>query len=351
MEINKDKSQSSIWNIFYVVFNWIYKSEYPNELYTENMNDGEINDLLKGWEWILTSAEQFAQKQNEHRAKELINELKILKKMSNTISIRPKIGQLIQNYLNTLDKEILIKLINSRLDSSKRNNIIKTIIQKVQKKWLQTFIQLINKSYLNNHINLILNQNNKVSDSFIKHHIETLNKLKNNWYEEKYQKNICGELISLSFQSSHPSESKGLTYITLSDILWSIYLCLSRQLTDILNRPLFIIEIDILFTLINEISIELINEWIITIDITGNINTRSGLLPKKWKEDHIKHEIKIQQIKKLGVDAKFNDGPSDSLWRNHYFNSNVPDISLLDNQSFNQRKSLLQNNLIFRLNK
>ena len=46
-------------------------------------------------------------------------------------------------------------------------------------------------------------------------------------------------MASMAFHASHPATEKGLTIIIASDMLWSIHLSLSREISIELDRPTF----------------------------------------------------------------------------------------------------------------
>lgn len=209
-----------------------------------------------------------------------------------------------------MDKKDSQILLESRLDGSTRNKIIKDVVNSIQKQWLKIILQIIHLHYCN--IMIIDKKTNSINQHNLI--IENINK---RWLEDKYSKNICGDIISLSFYSSRPAERFGLTHNVLGDIMWSMYLCLSKELTTALGRSLYIEENNKILDSIYD-TFKLITElWIKTSNIRGNITAREGLLPAKWTLEHKEILNKLEDIKQKGVDAKFSDGPYDLLWKAH----------------------------------
>jgi len=299
---------STLWSMISSIFNWIYQDKIDVPI--TNSSTGEEN-ILQDWEIILSTTEKFIHHQNE----KVKHELTTLRRISNHVGYRSRIIQKVQTHYQILDKKIAKSLIDSRLDSSKRNRLIKDLINTYQQQWLQFLVQIINfNSCLTELVILLNNSNSIITPSTITctpSSTLVINTLKDNWLEDKYSKNICGELLSLAFQASHPSENNGLTYVVIGDMLWAMFLCLSRQLTSIMNRTLYQYESDLLLDQVFNLLNSLITSWHHVSSISGSILERSGLLPIKWHNEHIESLSKIDQIKLKGVDAKFSDGPSD----------------------------------------
>jgi len=295
-------------SIFSTLFNWI--SNYiPNNYILKIQNNITSTDLSNGWELIITETEKYISTQNET----IKSELQVLKKMSNTILLRPLILNKVSTLYQSLNREKSNSLITSRFDASTRQGIIRNFINRVEKIW---FIEIKNLVLYHYVILDLKYKFNKEDDKIPSSNI-IINDLTNSWHEEKYQKNICGDIISLMFQSSFSAEKTGLSSHILGDIIWTIYLSLSRHLNCLIQRPLMIYEIyhiiDMIFVTI-PIFIDL---WLQSYNNTRSISSRLGVLPKKWVLDNKTNVNKINNIKKLGVDAKYLDGPNDLLWSNH----------------------------------
>lgn len=325
-----NQTTRTLWNLLNNVFSWFYHNNSisnippPLDALLVNVNDNTSDELMRGWEWIVSTAEGFLQKQNEEQMAKIRKELSTLRKISNNVSLRPKIIQAIQTFFSSLNQTITSILINSRLEASNCNSILRDIINSVQKSWLTTIIQLIHRSFVQQHLTQlfksVMNDKKKFIDLQLNQDQLTLSThLKQCWTEEKYKKNICGETIAFASRSSQPVQEHGLTYQIFGDILWAIYLCLAREITVIINRSLSMEENQIILNMVLELKQPIVDLWLKTTSITGTIIEREGKLPSKWQsEDHLRQEY-LNILKETGVDAKFTDGPSDELWRSHYF--------------------------------
>ena len=268
---------------------------------------GELEDLEKleiGWTWILSVTEQKLNENEKESKEELIN----LRRLTNNISLRPQIIQTMLSNLNKLELEVRKALTESRLDSNNRLKLLKEYTEQVNKGWLTTMLAIINYANTSKRIGSGA-EAKTISDKLIK----------NSWDEKKYEKNICGEIISLAHQASHSTEINGLTYRLMGDIFWIIYISLSKVLVQTLNRPLYVMESNVLLdTIIGSVDI-FIKSWLNITKIKGNIKQREGRLPVKWNQEVLKESQRIEAIKIKGTDAKFLDGPSDKLRQSSYF--------------------------------
>jgi len=332
--------------MFSVMFDWI--SKYISPVSVNNIIDSvpkELDDISKGWELLLNETEKYLQ----DKSNEVQEELKILRRMTNTVALRPLINSRIASYYASIDRETTAILVNSRLDSSIRQGILRTFLTtsnegynlKVQNQWQQLIIQIICnhclvKELLKSDINVI---------------VERVKELRVNWVEEKYQKNICGDILSLTFQASAPTQQFGLTSKILSDIIWTIYLSLSRVISINLERPLFPSEINILIDMLLEQVSIIVDLWLQSSKINRNINNRMGKLPSCWQKENSDRLLKIKEIKENGADAKFSDGPSDDLWQKHLQmvkeNEQQSTNHLIEPDDFNTRRQKLMSGLIF----
>lgn len=298
----------SLWSLLTGMFEW----------FSQNPSNENPDRIVEGWTMFLNSAEEQAQKYAEKKAEETKKEISSLKILTSSASYRPQIIQHVQTTFQSLDTETCKILLQSRLDASKRYSIIRDVIKLCQKQWLQVICQIICK----HHICLSLNKQHL-------NPMQSIDIFKSQWLEQKYQKNICGKVSSLVLQASNMSEQSGCTHRILSDMLWSVYLSLSKELNTFLGRSLFPEENRKIHEVVVQSSDVFIRLWKKVSVITGNISQREGLLPSKWEREKIEHIERIQQIKTNGADAKYNDGPIHKLSRSitkieplHYNNIN-----------------------------
>ena len=298
MDINNTLDTSnqgfSLWSLLTGMFEW----------FSQNPSNENPDRIIEGWTMFLNSAEEQAQKQAEKRAEETKKEISCLKILTNSASYRPQIIQHVQNVFACLDKDTSQILLQSRLDSSKRYSIIRDVVKLCQKQWLQVICQIICKDH-------ICRSLHKQSID----PVQSIDVFKSQWLEQKYQKNICGKLCSLVLQASNMSEQSGCTHRILSDMLWSVYLSLSKELNTFLGRSLYTEENRKIYNSVIESSDIFVRLWKKVSVITGNISQREGLLPSKWEKEHVEHIKHLEQIKINGVDAKYNDGPIHKLSR------------------------------------
>lgn len=275
-------------------------------------------NLNHDWEWMLSTAEELALHQEQERVQEIRSELHRITKASNSIQIRPRIGSLIRETFTSLPEEDQRRLLQSRLDASKRDRILKDLIREETSSWKRDF------------------------SSFFEQDLT-------HWKEEKYKKNITGEMASMAFRASHSAQEKGLTPKICGDILWSISVCLSKEI-DFPPEKRAAFD-DLLLEKIASLITPLLDLWKKTATSVGNISGREGRLPSIWAQEAEEEKDRLAQLKKIGLSARYNDGPSDSLWRKHQesLKDNSKDSpsreEIISHQTFANRKRFLAANL------
>lgn len=281
--------------------------------------DSEQNlgqNLSGDWEWMLSTAEELTLHQEQERVKEIRNELSRIAQASNSIQIRPRIGSLLREQWKTLSAEDLDLLSDSRLDASKRDRILKDLIRKETTSWRDQFATLLP--------------------------VEERENLISRWEEQKYKKNISGEMAVMAFRASHPAQEKGLTAKICGDILWSISVCLSKEiLSPNFDQNLRISFDDLLLEKIVSLISPLLSLWKQTAASVRDIANREGRLPSIWAEEQKKEEERLAQIKITGASARYNDRP-DPLKKDS--SSSDP---LLSASTFASRRALIAANLPF----
>ena len=159
--------------------------------------------------------------------------------------VRPRLCALCSSsYLSGATMDLLK---NSRLDGSKRNRIMCDVIREAAATWKERLV------------------------SRFPH-------LADEWDEHAYEKGLVGELIVLAFQASASAQQIGLTERVLSDILWSIYLGVSRKLPT----PLPIEDTELVLGLVIGCAPSIIQAWKKVVEITGSISEREGKVVSQW---------------------------------------------------------------------
>lgn len=234
------------------------------------------------WEIILSTAEQFIQT-NLHEARSeltLISQHGQLKK-------RHSLQQQASHYLAQLGEVDRGILLDSRLDSSKRNHIFRRAIQTHQQLWFQQLSSCV------------------LIDPKM-------------WEEVPYQKNLLGELQTLTFQMSGPAQGQGLTGRILGDVIWSLYLGLMKGIPELGPDHNQVVE-----QILEQFLQTVVQLWIETTQIVGDIATREGHLPHQWKG-----QFKEQPP----IAARFND----------------PIVDPVPSGTIDQRRKQLEKSLLFR---
>lgn len=307
------------WSVFSVIISWL--SDYLP--ITPALKEPETpEDFQQGWEILIEESEKLL---NE-RSDLLKDELRTLRRMTNSFSARSEIVKNVNSYYYTLSPEKVSLLISSRLDNNIRQSILRRYITgKSSREWKDLVLIIVKQNFVTRQL-----QKGKIDN-----YQSLLDEINNFWSEEKYQKNICGNVLTLLFQASYGSQHSGLTSKILSDLIWTIYLTLSKNLTRYLERSLYPLEVNLLINLlVPQVSI-LIDLWIESAQINHSINDRMGRLPQEWR-DHKKSPPST-------IDARFLDGSNDELRHNYLTKKTTPNTLHLEN--FAERKTFLLDNL------
>lgn len=342
-----------MWNILTRMVGWVYPLSTPP---LSNSSKQMDEDLIKDWQWLLSTSEEIALKQDERRSADIRKELDVIKKVTNSVKYRKCIFSEVTKYIDTLSLEMVTVLQNSRLDASKRDRIFRDIIRSVSGCWL---LNILTDIFMARDFNSTCETNISENANFLSHPFDVSAFIASNpesftsrWNEQPYKKNICGELASMAFYASHPTQEKGLTVPLITDILWSIHVCLSREISADLNRVLSTQEYEYLTRKVLSILPDLVSLWYTTTQKVGDIANRAGCLPEKWNLDRQKEDIRLATLKASGVSARYNDGPNDDLWRSHIeavnTQNSIKQSQILESKDvFVNRKKQLENSLIF----
>jgi hypothetical protein len=276
-----------------------------------SLTNEEENILLNNWEWMLSTAEEIAENQSQTRCVEMKKELETIKRANSSLKFRSYFVSELTTTFSNLPEENKLKLQESRLDASKRDKIIRDVVRKFQHEWKSSLVEYFSE--------------------------EKLLGLLSQWEEEPYKKNICGELSSMGFHASHRAMSEGLNAVIVSDILWSMHLCLTRELGISLKRSLEPQDHQFLCSKILITGEFLFNLWYETSLHVGTVSDREGKLPIKWEQLRKIEEEKIIRIKQSGFLTRFNDGPLDPFQKNS--------IQKVPPTSFKEKQSMLKNTL------
>lgn len=335
------------WSLISGLINVIYKKT-ENESQNSSFNEDE---LIQEFEWILSPEERLAEKQNSRDSRKLKHELKSLRKISNNVRYRPKILNGVQSYFSTLDREIATKIMSSRLDTDTQDRIIRDTIESLASTWYAMLTQIIYKSAIQRFLSIRYRDEDNVSDLFDAD--LAVKNLRQRWYLGRYQKDILGEIAEFAFKSVSPAGIQGLTYRIIGDTVWTVYLFMCRELAVYLGRSLHVLESEIILESITEMREALVYHWYQATIITGTISSRRGKITSQWMAEQLEREAYLQALKEKGVDAKFNDGPTDPLWKKHYFANIDSEVeiqapTLVSETDFKTRRNTLANTLIFR---
>ena len=216
----------------------------------------KVKDLSE-W-YIITSAEDRAIKQQENTRK---IELEQLKKELNHVNMRPHIQEYCRGLWGKLESAQLSTLSEARLDASKRDRIFRNILRKFSQTCLDYIIV----------------------------HIPGSVSISSRWFEEKYTKGIVGELIILAFQSSPQTV---LTHKVMSDLLWTIYNTIVKEVSREVSRKLEEREIKGILNIVCVLATDIISEWIQTHTLLGTIGEREGKLSERFESERKAVRIK-----------------------------------------------------------
>lgn len=288
--------------------------------------------LMADWEYLLSATEQICRSQSENRSREVHRELEKITRVSNTVKYRSRIGNLLKDEYAILPVSTLKILLESRLDASKRDKIIRDLFKGVSTSWLASMKQILSSTQMES--------------------------LASRWTETRYKKGIMSAMASMAFHASHPATEKGLTIIIVSDMLWSIHLSLSREISIELDRPLSPEESEWILSKVMSLLPDLITLWVKTSTSIGSIANREGRLPQKWEVE--REQEKSRQAKRKdeeianGSFARYNDGPNDMLWKSIRVDKQARHTRaekkkvIVEGPTFAERRQILASSLILK---
>ena len=302
-------------------------------------DDKKEQDPLEGWTWLLSNAEEALMKADAKQLStskaELTKELDAMKKIMPSIQFRKRFIEVVNDKFDSLDEETRTSLLESRLDASKRDKLLRDSIRKTNDSWLQKLLECF-----------FSGTNTEWSD--VKREVFI-----GRWKEQPYKRNLCGEMVSLAWKASHSAYEKGLTGTILGDVLWTIHLCISKELQYHLLMPLTIMHYELIFNMVMDVYPIVVELWNQTAVNSGTIAQREGKLPAVWEQERQAELQRIADLKKEGQLLKYKDGPVDELWRRHQQSlieskplPAVLDHSVISKDSFEIRRSMLQNSLV-----
>lgn len=283
------KENRKIWSFFQSIIFWRSSQNKSSNTapIAEINNSVNENHLDTNWEFLGDTPKDKVDKDYQ---KELQNELSNLREQ-NPLKYRQKILDFTYNYYTTLSERTRKLLLESRLDSSKRDRLLRDCLRKISNSWLRTFEK---------EIFLTGNVSNNFKD------------FESRWKEQPYQKNISGELVAFSLKASNSAQDIGLTSKILGDILWSLFLCLYHEISNYLSGGKLTTNLShCLFKTVTDLTPSMILLWEQTTKQVGTIKQREGKLPKRWQEEKKNEEERLRKLKITGVSAKYNDGPDD----------------------------------------
>jgi hypothetical protein len=213
----------------------------------------QIKDLNEStWEVLNTTEDE-----RRETIKRELDEIKNSQTMNNLKYIISCVCDL----YSTISEEVKTNVENSSLSLSSKESIFFHFVNSHHNEWLKRIIDEIFN---------VIQEKDKEQEFIMK------------WERGKYQKNICGEIIAgchMIFLNS----SSGLNVGVLKDITWKYYVLISSQLTQVLNRRLSEHEsASIILIFVPSLEI-FIGDWNRYVLISGDINERLNVLPKKWE--------------------------------------------------------------------
>jgi hypothetical protein len=264
-----------IWHIMTKLVGWASPL-------TPTSHSSSEEELLNDWQWMLSAAEEISLRQLEKERGCIQNEVESLKRITSSLGHRKILAQKIVEYWSRLPRDDQILLSTKTLDACKRDRLLRDVIKTQSNNWL----------------------------SFLEAKFNLGEQFSQNWHQEKYKKNTVGEIVCFAFTASNAGV---YTEKTCTDILWSVYLCLSRAVSQALNRTLTSEEQNAILSLTDDLPHMISDLWLQTLKNMGAIEERAGSLPQLWKERDEQKKKQLEAIKATGASARYNDGPNDAL--------------------------------------
>jgi hypothetical protein len=159
------------------------------------------------------------------------------------------------------------------------------------------------------------------------------------WDELKSEKNLFCEMSSFAFSASHPAGNTGLDRNILSDIVWSVQMCLCKNLSLCIERALILPELEIIEDCVFALIEPLLFFWNKT---SGNVSSKTlNNLPDLWRREE------EEKKKNTPIDASYLQGNMDDL-RLLLEEGKFPKGYLVESSVLEERKAFLEKTLKFK---
>ncbi|QIN54285.1 hypothetical protein [Cedratvirus kamchatka] len=146
------------------------------------------------------------------------------------------------------------------------------------------------------------------------------------------------EISSFAFSASHPAEKNGLDKNVLADILWSIKMCLCKNLSLCMERTLILPELEIIDNFVFSLLEPLVFFWDKTSTNCGNVSGRVANLPDLWRREE------EERKKNTPIDASYSQKSVDFLLEE----GKLPRGCLIESSVLKERKAFLEKSLKFK---
>ncbi|SHO33213.1 Hypothetical protein BQ3484_145 [Cedratvirus A11] len=159
------------------------------------------------------------------------------------------------------------------------------------------------------------------------------------WNELKSEKNLFCEMSSFAFSASNPAEKNGLDRNILSDMVWSVQMCLCKNLSLCMERALILPELEIIEACIFSLLEPLLFFWDRTS--TNVSNKTINNLPDVWRREE------EERKKNTLIDASYTGQANDSI-KLLLEEGKIPRGYLVDINVLEERKAFLEKSLKFK---
>lgn len=156
--------------------------------------------------------------------------------ITNLKKYKQKLSEICNEYYDNLMNEIKTKIENVKIDSMSRKTIVRDIVKVHYNNWKIVLQQL-------SHYNNVINKKNIKVDVG----------------------QIDVNIIQILIYVCDFTDKNGFSKKTLYDMILSIFINLINKLTCVINRPLTIMEIEILLELVLEVRVTIIETWYNTV--------------------------------------------------------------------------------------
>ncbi|SOB74358.1 hypothetical protein BQ9231_00475 [Cedratvirus lausannensis] len=159
------------------------------------------------------------------------------------------------------------------------------------------------------------------------------------WNELKSEKNLFCEMNSFAFSASNPAEKNGLDRNILADIVWSVQMCLCKNLSLCIERALILPELEIIESCIFALLEPLLFFWDRT---SSNVSNKTlNNLPDLWRREE------EERKKNTPIDASYTGQANDSI-KLLLEEGKVPRGYLIEINVLEERKAFLEKSLKFK---